>query len=475
MADRRVRRVTFIPTIKSIDDGYTYWKKVAAYARVSTGSEEQETSLEAQRMYYEQHIKENKEWVFAGIYYDDGVSGLSYRNREGFNRMIDDALNGKIDLILTKSLSRFARNTVDTLVIIRKLKEKGVGVYFEKEDIHTLDAKGEFLITLMSSLAQEESRSISENVAWGCRKRFSDGKYSMAYKSFLGYDKGADGKPAVNEEQAKAVRLIYWLYLVGFTEVAIIRKLHRLNETKKAGKEAWHVSIVSNILQNEKYKGDVLLQKSFTVDFLTKRRKINEGELPQYYLEKVHPAIVSDRAFDLVQIEMNRRKALNLTYSCMWPLASKIVCGDCGSFYGKKQMHRSSNQIQYYAEFWRCNRFYDYHCKTARPRVEVVQRCFRIALAEQYAKYAEVVEICERVASKVLKRDVSTNIRTVMDRLTNPECSIGHYALFQRLMIEQILIEGEQSLTMRFIDGSEYCFPLERNEKNRIIMKREVL
>ena len=166
MADRRVKRVTFIPTIKSIDDGYTYWKKVAAYARVSTGSEEQETSLEAQRMYYEQHIKENKEWVFAGIYYDDGVSGLSYRNREGFNRMIDDALNGKIDLILTKSLSRFARNTVDTLVIIRKLKEKGVGVYFEKEDIHTLDAKGEFLITLMSSLAQEESRSISENVAW---------------------------------------------------------------------------------------------------------------------------------------------------------------------------------------------------------------------------------------------------------------------------------------------------------------------
>ena len=475
MADRRVKRVTFIPTIKSIDDGYTYWKKVAAYARVSTGSEEQETSLEAQRMYYEQHIKENKEWVFAGIYYDDGVSGLSYRNREGFNRMIDDALNGKIDLILTKSLSRFARNTVDTLVIIRKLKEKGVGVYFEKEDIHTLDAKGEFLITLMSSLAQEESRSISENVAWGCRKRFSDGKYSMAYKSFLGYDKGADGKPAVNEEQAKAVRLIYWLYLVGFTEVAIIRKLHRLNETKKAGKEAWHVSIVSNILQNEKYKGDVLLQKSFTVDFLTKRRKINEGELPQYYLEKVHPAIVSDRAFDLVQSEMNRRKALKLTYSCMWPLASKIVCGDCGSFYGKKQMHRSSNQIRYYAEFWRCNRFYDNHCKTARPRVEVVQRCFRIALAEQYAKYAEVVEICERVASKVLKRDVSTNIRSVMDRLTNPECSIEHYALFQRLMIEQLLIEGEQSLTICFIDGNEYCFPLERNEKNRIIMKREVL
>lgn len=187
MADRRVKRVTFIPTIKSIEEGYTYWKKVAAYARVSTGSEEQETSLEAQRMYYEQHIKENKEWVFAGIYYDDGISGLSYRNREGFNRMIEDALNGKIDLILTKSLSRFARNTVDTLVIIRKLKEKGVGVYFEKEDIHTLDAKGEFLITLMSSLAQEESRSISENVAWGQRKRFADGKYSMPYKQFLGY------------------------------------------------------------------------------------------------------------------------------------------------------------------------------------------------------------------------------------------------------------------------------------------------
>ena len=203
MADRRVKRVTFIPTIKSIEEGYTYWKKVAAYARVSTGSEEQETSLEAQRMYYEQHIKENKEWVFAGIYYDDGVSGLSYRNREGFNRMIDDALNGKIDLILTKSLSRFARNTVDTLVIIRKLKEKGVGVYFEKEDIHTLDAKGEFLITLMSSLAQEESRSISENVAWGEGKVFPMANIQCHIRAFLDMTKERTESPWLMRNRQK--------------------------------------------------------------------------------------------------------------------------------------------------------------------------------------------------------------------------------------------------------------------------------
>ena len=472
MADRRVKRVTFIPTIKSIDDGYTYWKKVAAYARVSTGSEEQETSLEAQRMYYEQHIKENKEWVFAGIYYDDGISGLSYRNREGFNRMIEDALNGKIDLILTKSLSRFARNTVDTLVIIRKLKEKGVGVYFEKEDIHTLDAKGEFLITLMSSLAQEESRSISENVAWGQRKRFSDGKYSMPYKQFLGYDKGPDGTPVINEEQAKAVRFIYWLYLVGFTELTIIKILDRFNAVKKAGGEAWHVSIIHNMLQNEKYKGDVLLQKSFTVDFLTKRRKLNEGELPKYYLEKVHPAIVSDKVFDMVQHEIKRRSELNLTYSCMWPLASKIICGDCGSFYGKKQMHRSYDQMRYYAEFWRCNRFYDYHCKTARPRVEVVQECFRYALTGQYEKYSDVLEICERVAFQVLRRDIAPKIKLTLDKIMNPETPISKYELFQRLMIEEIRIVGEKSLAIRFIDGNEYPFTLGRNKNNRIIMKK---
>ena len=185
MPKRKVTQVEFAPRLGDFGRAPTAKLQVAAYARVSTEKEEQEHSLEAQTDYFETYIKENPRWEFVGLYVDDGISGLSYHNRDGFNRMVADAIDGKIDLIITKSLSRFARNTVDTLNTIRKLKIAGVGVYFEKEDINTLDSKGEFLITLMSSLAEEESRSISENVKWGQRKRFADGKYSLPYSNSL--------------------------------------------------------------------------------------------------------------------------------------------------------------------------------------------------------------------------------------------------------------------------------------------------
>ena len=192
-------------------------RRVAAYARVSTDSDEQLTSYEAQVDYYTHYIKERPDWSFAGMYADEGISGTNTRRRDGFNQMITDALAGKIDLIVTKSVSRFARNTVDSLTTVRKLKEKGVEVYFQKENIYTLDSKGELLITIMSSLAQEESRSISENVTWGCRKRFADGKVSMPYKNFLGYRKGENGEPEIVPEEAEVVRRIYRLFLEGQT------------------------------------------------------------------------------------------------------------------------------------------------------------------------------------------------------------------------------------------------------------------
>ena len=196
-------------------------KRVAVYARVSTGSEEQLTSYEAQVDYYTKYIKSKEEWEFVHVYTDEGITATNTKRRYGFNQMIQDALNGKIDLIVTKSVSRFARNTVDSLTAVRKLKEKGVEVYFEKENIYTLDAKGELLITIMSSLAQEESRSISENVTWGQRKRFADGKVSLPYKKFLGYEKGEDGFPRVVEKEAKIVRLIYRMFIEGKTISAI--------------------------------------------------------------------------------------------------------------------------------------------------------------------------------------------------------------------------------------------------------------
>ncbi len=215
--------------------------------------------------------------------------------------MISDALSGKIDFIITKSVSHFARNTVDTLTTVRKLKEKGIEVYFEKENIYTLDCKGELLITIMSSLAQEESRSISENVTWEQRKRFADGKVSLPYKQFLGYEKGEDGLPKIVEKEVKVIRLIYKLFLDGKTPTGISKYLTTIKIPTPAGKKVWCESTIRSILKNEKYKGDAMLQKSFTVDFLTKKKKINEGEIPQYYVENSHPAIITTEVFDLVQ------------------------------------------------------------------------------------------------------------------------------------------------------------------------------
>ena len=308
------KSITVIPATRNLHTGVptnsARKRRVAGYARVSTDSEEQSTSYEAQVDYYTNYIKSNPGWAFVDVYTDEGISGVMTKNRDGFNRMVADALSGKIDLIVTKSVSRFARNTVDSLTTVRRLKERGVEVFFQKENIYTLDSKGELLITIMSSLAQEESRSISENVTWGQRKRFSDGKVSLPYKQFLGYEKGPDDLPQIVEEQAEIVRRIYSMFMFGKTTSAIAKQLTREGIPTPAGKEIWQASTIESILTNEKYKGSALLQKSFTVDFLTKTMKRNEGEVPQYYIEHSHPAIIDPQEFQMVQNEIARRKAL---------------------------------------------------------------------------------------------------------------------------------------------------------------------
>lgn len=233
-------------------------RRVAAYARVSTDSDEQFTSYAAQIDYYTNYIQQHPEWEFVKVYTDEGISGLNTRHRDGFNEMIADALAGKIDLIVTKSVSRFARNTVDSLTTIRKLKEHGVECYFEKESIYTFDGKGELLLTIMSSLAQEESRSISENVTWGMRKRFADGKVSMAYSQFLGYEKGPDGTPVVNEKEAEIVRLIYRLFLEGKTPFGIRDALEAAGIPSPAGKSKWSVTTI----KHDKLESEVARRKN---------------------------------------------------------------------------------------------------------------------------------------------------------------------------------------------------------------------
>ncbi len=375
-------------------------RRVAGYARVSTDSEEQLTSYEAQVDYYTNYIQSNPDWQFVKVYTDEGISATNTKKRDGFNSMIQDALDGRIDLIVTKSVSRFARNTVDSLTTVRKLKEKGVEVYFQKENIYTLDSKGELLITIMSSLAQEESRSISENVTWGQRKRFADGKVSLPYRQFLGYRKGADGLPEIVPEQAAIVRRIYKSFMQGKTAGAIARELTADGIPTPGGKVKWQSSTVESILQNEKYRGDARLQKSFTVDFLQKKMKINEGEVPQYYVENSHPAIIEPEEWDLVQAEFTRRKELGRRYSSHSVFSSMIFCGDCGAMYGSKVWHSTS---KYCRTIWQCNDKFksEHRCTTPHLYEDDIKKLFLQAFSKLMDTRERILEDC-RLAQDTL-------------------------------------------------------------------------
>lgn len=284
--------------------------KVAAYCRVSTELEEQDSSYEAQLEYYTSKISENENWKNAGIYADDGKSGTNTKKRADFNAMIQDALAGKIDMILTKSVSRFARNTVDSLVTIRKLKEKNVAVVFEKEGINTLEGTGEILITILSSLAQEESRNISENIRWGVVRKFEKGKVIVNCTKFMGYTKNEDGDLVIVPEEAEIVKRIFRLYLEGYSTGKIAKHLEEQGIKTATGQDKWHSTVIDKMLRNEKYMGDALLQKTYTVDFMTKKKVKNTGLVPQYYVEDDHEAIIPKELFYRVQEEMMRRASL---------------------------------------------------------------------------------------------------------------------------------------------------------------------
>jgi DNA invertase Pin-like site-specific DNA recombinase len=413
-------------------------KRVAAYARVSTDFDEQQTSFDAQLDYYSKYIKSKPEWEFVKVYTDEGISGTDIKKRNGFNNMIKDALSGKIDLIITKSVSRFARNTVDTLTAVRTLKEKNVEVYFEKENIFSLDSKGELLMTLFSSLAQEESRNLSENIKWGKRKRFSDGKVSLPYGQFLGYEKGEDGLPKIVEKEAKIIRRIYRLFLQGMTQSKIARMLTEEKILSPGGKTKWHATTVKSILQNEKYRGSALLQKFYTVNYLTKKKKVNEGEVPQYYVENSHEAIIEPETFELVQAEFRRREKAGKYTSAINCFASRITCGGCGSFYGRKVWHSNTKYAQ---TIWQCNNKFlrKGKCTTPHLKEEIIKKAFIEAFnslidnkEEILANYYEIIkkitdsskeeveiekiEIESQVLQTSIERLISQNARTTIDQ-----------------------------------------------------------
>lgn len=351
-----VKTLDIVEGIQSIQK-----KKVAAYCRVSTDSEEQKESYTNQVNHYTQYIQNNLEWEMADIYADEGITGTSTKNRTHFNRMIQDARNGKLDLILVKSISRFSRNTLDLLKYVRELKSLGVAVFFERENINTLDTTGEVLLTILSSLAQDESRNISENSRWGILRGFQNGKVFCNTNRFLGYDKDEHGELVINEQEAEIVRRIYEEYLDGKSYQAIARGLMRDHIKTVTGGDTWWDSSITLILTNEKYYGALLQQKTVTVDFLTHKRIRNKGQEQQYLIEDNHEPIVSKEIFEAVQKEKERRAKLkgsvmgeSKRYSSKYALSSKVYCGCCGAIF-KRRTWNSNNPSK--KVVWQCKTY----------------------------------------------------------------------------------------------------------------------
>ena len=336
-------------------------QRVAAYCRVSTDSEEQLTSYTAQKAYYTQKIGENPDWEMAGIFADKGITGTSMKKRTEFKRMIAACKRGRIDLILTKSLSRFARNTVDSLEMVRMLRANGIGVIFEKENINTLTESSEFLITLFSGFAQAESESISKNVIWGIQKSREAGNVPFQYQKLLGYRRGPDGQPEIVPEEAEVVKRIYRRYLDGCSLAQIKRELEADGVPTASGIRGWTYQVVRNILTNERYIGDALLQKTYTTDCISKTVKKNQGERPMVYVENNHPPIIPKEIFYQVREEMARRaskrKVMQKTgkteqgkYSAKYALSELLVCGECGTPYKRCTWARNGKK----RIVWRC-------------------------------------------------------------------------------------------------------------------------
>src|SRR5699024_329572 len=393
--------------------------RVAAYCRVSTEYEEQNSSYQTQVSHYTNYILNHDGWDLVNVYADDGISGTNTKKREQFNQMIEDCMAGKIDLIITKSISRFARNTLDCLHYIRQLKEKNIAVYFEKENIKTTDAKGEVLLTIMASLAQQESQSLSQTVKLGLQYRYQQGKVMVNHNWFLGYTKDEEGHLIVDPEQAKIVKRIYYEYLEGYSCKQIARRLTTDGIPNGAGNTKWGDSNIASILKNEKYIGDALLQKSYTIDFLTKKRIRNQGIMPQYYIKDDHEAIIPKDLFRRVQEERKRRRAgikvpcgKTRHYNNRTCFSLKVFCGRCGDIYHRVAYNYSDENGQVVK--WLCMTGHDHDLVTCHGR----------AISERQLK-----EVCLRAFNKIIEPNkefqakLQNNIRHAINQVNEEQAT----------------------------------------------------
>ena len=402
--------------------------RVAAYCRVSTDDKEQKTSYEAQIQYYTNKINKNPDWQMAGIFADEGITGTQAKKRPQFLKMIRLCRQGKIDVLLTKSLSRFARNTVDSLNYIRELKMLGIAVISEKENINTLTAESEMLITIMSCFAQAESESISKNVSWGVRQSFKSGNVPMQYKKLLGYKKGENDLPEIVPEEAEIVEEIFRSYLDGMSLMQIADSLNSRGIKTKHKQTVWQTEVVKSILINEKYTGDALLQKTYITDCITKKSRKNNGELPMYLVKNHHEPIISRADFNRVQEEMARRGAkkaiankLGKTeqgkYSAKYALSELLICGECGSHYRRVTWTaKGFKEIK-----WRCINRIQYGKKKCHSSPTVDEQALHRVIVSAINEFCEV------------KDDVAKALRESITEVLDPNLNGSVQAAQQRI------------------------------------------
>ncbi len=430
MPANAVKKVTVIPADPrhAQKDIRKQRLRVAPYCRVSTNSEEQLDSYQAQIEYYTERIAAQPEWTMVDMFADEGKTATSTKKRKDFLRMIKACEKGKVDLVITKSVSRFCRNTLDGLDYVRKLKRMGVGVFFEKENVNTLYMDNEMILTFMMSQAQAESESMSGNIRWGHRKNFKDGKVYFHYAGFLGYRRGEDNLPEIDPDEAETVRRIFSRYLIGHSVAKIISDLEADGIKTVRGKEKWNDGVIRGMLKNEKYMGDALLQKTYIADIFTRQTKKNNGELPQYYVENSHPAIIDRLTFQRVQEEMARRSSLKKVsaaaktelakYSGKYVLTELLSCEDCGSPYrrvtwtrpeGKKIVWRCINRLENGKKF----------CKDA-PTLEEsrIHTAVVSAMNEMFSQKTMKSLLKDSILSALTEKGGETSIAAIESRLT---------------------------------------------------------
>ena len=369
-------------------------KRVAAYCRVSTDSEEQLTSYKTQMKVYSEMIAENPEWTFAGMYADEGISGTRADKRPQFQKMINDCIKGKIDLIITKSVSRFARNTVECLEYVRMLKNRGIGILFEEQKIDTLKSDSELYLVIYAGFAQSESESMSKNITWSFRKNFENGKVNFCYKKMLGYRRGENGEPEIVEEEAEIVREIFRRFLQGETQNQIADDLRSRNYTFTGKVLKFYRSMIVGILKIERYTGDAILQKTVTVDCITKTRKRNQGEAPMYLVQNNHPAIISREIFNRAQEEFTKRKTItpasdktSASYTgrySRYALTDILKCGECGSKYRRCTWMRNGQKTI----VWRCVNRLDYGKRYCTKSITVEEKQLHEAIVRAIKKFS---------------------------------------------------------------------------------------